>query len=94
MRYRVVFTPVGWQVVDTVEARDPLGEYGFGTAEHYRAKLHAETLNAPHEVEVRQTADGWHYAKCTCGWRQPTASPPAKRDDAVLRGQIHCDVRS
>lgn len=44
-RYAVTFTPVGWQVIDTAESRDPVGEYGLGSAEHARAAQHAWELN-------------------------------------------------
>jgi hypothetical protein len=44
-RYRVVFTPVGWQVIDTIEARDPVGEYGLGAKGHELAKALAHELN-------------------------------------------------
>lgn len=45
-RYRVVFTPVGWQVIDSVVAGDPIGEYGSGPSEYRRAAEHAAELNA------------------------------------------------
>ena len=44
-RYRVVFTPVGWQVVDTREARDPVAEFGLGDGEYRRANERAAELN-------------------------------------------------
>lgn len=46
-----------------------------------------------HTVEIKQTKDGWHYAKCSCGWRS-IATPPAMRDTAVLRGEIHVEART
>lgn len=49
-RYQVVFTPVGWQVVDSEVARDPLAEFGTGPAEYERAKQEAERLNAGEEA--------------------------------------------
>ena len=44
-RYRVQFTPVGWHVVDTQEARDPIAEFGLGTEEYWRACLERDRLN-------------------------------------------------
>jgi hypothetical protein len=48
-RYRIVFTPVGWQVIDTVVARDPVAEFGTGDAEYRRAKDEAARLNLEQE---------------------------------------------
>jgi len=45
-RYKPVFTPVGWQVVDTVVARDPVAELGTGTPGYRRAVEEAVRLNA------------------------------------------------
>jgi hypothetical protein len=44
-RYRVVFTPVGWQVIDSQIARDPLHEFGAGLQEYKRAKAAADLEN-------------------------------------------------
>lgn len=44
-RYRVVFTPAGWQVIDTFEARDPVAEFCLGDDEYQRAKDEAKRLN-------------------------------------------------
>jgi hypothetical protein len=53
-RYRVVFTPVGWQVVDSQESRDPVREFGSGADEYGRARSLAGTLNAhAHGQECR-----------------------------------------
>ena len=48
-RYGVTFTPVGWQVIDTEVARDPIHEFGTGPDEYKRAKAAADKLNFPHE---------------------------------------------
>jgi hypothetical protein len=45
-RYTVVFTPVGWQVVDTIVSRDPVAEFALGSEEYERAKQEAMRLNA------------------------------------------------
>lgn len=45
-RYRVVFTPVGWQIVDSKISRDPLYEFGSGREEYRRAKQECDRLNA------------------------------------------------
>ena len=44
-RYRVTFTPAGWQVIDTEIAGDPLYEFGTGPEEYKRAKDEADRLN-------------------------------------------------
>lgn len=44
-RYGVRFTPVGWQVIDTLETRDSLAEFGTGAAEYGRAKAKTDELN-------------------------------------------------
>lgn len=48
-RYRVVFTPVGWQIVDTVVARDPIAQFGTGHAEYARANVEASAMNSDDE---------------------------------------------
>jgi hypothetical protein len=50
-RYAVVFTPVGWHIVDTRTARDPVAQYGTGRDEYARAKQEARRLNETHEGE-------------------------------------------
>lgn len=45
-RYKTVFTPVGWQVVDTMETRDPVAEFGTGSEEYARAKEAAKAANS------------------------------------------------
>ena len=55
-RFKVVFTPVGWQVVDTQIARDPVAEFGTGSDEYERAKAAAARINAKDEVVARQSA--------------------------------------
>lgn len=49
-RYKVVFTPVGWQVVDTVETGDPVAEFGTGDGEYNRAKERCEIEQAAREA--------------------------------------------
>lgn len=44
-RYAVQFTPVGWHVIDTQEARDPVAQFGAGPEEYKLAKEKAEELN-------------------------------------------------
>lgn len=44
-RYRVVFTPVGWQVIDTLIAHDALYEFGTGAVEYQRAQDESARLN-------------------------------------------------
>jgi hypothetical protein len=62
-RYSVVFTPVGWQVIDTVEARDPVAEFGTGSDEYGRARVEAARLNesgqgAPKDDEPERSGVG------------------------------------
>ena len=45
-RYKAVFTPVGWQVVDTQMTRDPVAEFGTGDGEYARAIEEAARQNA------------------------------------------------
>lgn len=46
LRYKVVFTPVGWQVVDkTGETIGEVAAFGTGPEEYERAKLEARRLN-------------------------------------------------
>jgi hypothetical protein len=49
-RYRVVFTPAGWQVIDTEIARDPVYEFGLGADEHHRAKERCDSLNEDYRM--------------------------------------------
>jgi hypothetical protein len=44
--YKVVFTPVGWQVVYTREARDPYMQLGLGMEDYRLAKECTDELNA------------------------------------------------
>lgn len=37
-RYVVQFTPVGWMVIDTVVANDPIAQFGTSKDEYKRAK--------------------------------------------------------
>ena len=65
MRYKTVFTPVGWQVVDAVESRDPVAEFGTGADEYRRAKhlqglLEEEELRkAFYDLTVQQRDNAW-----------------------------------
>ena len=46
LRYKVVFTPVGWQVVDkTGETMGEVAAFGTGPEEYERAKTEARRLN-------------------------------------------------
>lgn len=45
-RYVVRFTPVGWHVLDSLEARDPVAQFGLGHEEYARASAEAQRLNA------------------------------------------------
>ena len=46
LRYKVVFTPVGWQVVDkTGETIGEVSAFGSGPEEYERAKAEARRLN-------------------------------------------------
>jgi hypothetical protein len=49
-RFKVVFTPVGWHVVDTQEARDPVAQFGTGAQEYERAVWECECLNERGDV--------------------------------------------
>lgn len=51
-RYKTVFTPVGWHVIDTLIARDPVGQFGLGGEEYGRAKAFACELNRMPETAV------------------------------------------
>jgi hypothetical protein len=44
--FKVVFTPVGWQVVYTREARDPYMQFGTGMEDYRLARESADELNA------------------------------------------------
>ena len=59
MRYRVVFTPVGWQVVDSQIARDPLHEFGTGPEEYEQAKEAARVENERADIEWREWEAKW-----------------------------------
>lgn len=48
--YRVVFSPVGWQVVYTREARDPYMQFGVGPEAYRLAKESADELNASEDA--------------------------------------------
>lgn len=55
--YKVVFTPVGWQVVYTRETRDPYMQFGLGMEDYRLAKESCDELNVPDpEVSTRTTA--------------------------------------
>lgn len=55
-RYRVMFTPVGWQVVDGFVACDPLAEYGTGPAEYRRAVAARDELEGRRVEHVEAMA--------------------------------------
>jgi hypothetical protein len=57
-RYAVVFTPIGWQIVDTEQARDPVAEFGTGDLEYRRATKEALRLNEI-SVENRNLSQAW-----------------------------------
>lgn len=49
-RFKVVFPPAGWPVVDTEIAREPIAQFGLGPDEYRRA------CAATVEHEQRETA--------------------------------------
>jgi hypothetical protein len=63
-RYRVVFTPVGWQVVDTYESRDPVAEFGLGDTEYRRAQEEATRKNVHRWITERP---GGYEVCANCG---------------------------
>lgn len=65
-RYAVRFTPVGWQVLDTREARDPVAEYGLGAEEYRRARERAASLNAA-EAEALAGEEEWYSGRVEGG---------------------------
>ena len=75
-RYKVMFTPVGWHVVDTVEARDPVAQYGLGHAEYARAAADVEARNSASATLERGTyareRDGaGHIYHSSTTWNDP-----------------------
>ena len=55
--YKVVFTPAGWQVVYTREARDPYMQFGLSMEDYRLAKESADELNASAPVSPAATED-------------------------------------
>lgn len=46
-------------------------------------------MTSEHETHIAQTAThGWHYAKCTCGWRS-LGYAPDKRSAAEHAAEAH-----